>query len=197
MHILSFRKSCPEWQLTILEYRSEFGSGLGSHLNPQRSEERRPRFGDLLMEVRDAEPAEMRQVAELSRGLAADVLDPDPGADATSLSKYGFGADRWFECLVAVSETRVIGFACYCRIFEAHTRERRLWLGDLYVLPAARGKGVGGALVAALRKRADRLHCTGISLELARGNDVGRAFYAKVGAKPSDQIDVLRISTAR
>lgn len=147
------------------------------------------------MQVRNAGTADMAVVAELSRGLAAHVFDPDPGADVALLSSCGFGTDRWFECLVAVAGTRIVGFATYGRIFEAHTREKRLWVGDLYVRREARRSGAGRALIAALRERAGALGCVGLTLELARGNNLARSFYEKLGAKPSDQVGVVRIST--
>jgi GNAT superfamily N-acetyltransferase len=149
------------------------------------------------MQVRNAEAADMVEVAELSRGLAAHVFDPDPGKDLTLLSTSAFGPDRWFECLVAVAGTRIVGFATYSRIFEAHTREKRLWVGDVYVREEARRRGAGRALISALRERAEALGCTGINFELARGNNVARSFYEKLGAKPSDQVDVVRVSTVR
>ncbi len=146
------------------------------------------------MEVRSAEAADMSGIAELSRELAAHVLDSDPGNDVTLLSKCGFGPDRWFECLVAVAGTRVVGFVTYSRIFEAHTRAKRLWLGDLCVRPEARRNGVGRALMDAVRNRAAELGCASINLELARGNDVGRSFYRRLGAERSEEVDVLRLS---
>jgi copper chaperone CopZ/GNAT superfamily N-acetyltransferase len=133
------------------------------------------------MEIREAEAADMPEVAELSRELAAHVGDPDPGADAKLLAECGFGPERWFECLIALVDARIVGYALYCRLFEAHTRAKRLWLGDLYVGQRARGIGVGRALVAALRKRAADLGCDAFSLELARGNDIARSFYESLG----------------
>jgi len=149
------------------------------------------------MQVRSAETTDMAEIGELSRGLAAHVCDPDPGKGVALLSACGFGPDRWFECLVAIGGKGIVGFATYSRIFEAHTREKRLWVGDLYVRQEARRGGVGRALIAALRERAEALGCAGITLELARGNDVARSFYATLGAMPSDQLDVVRIPTVR
>jgi GNAT superfamily N-acetyltransferase len=150
-----------------------------------------------MVEVRTARPADMAEVGKLSRELAAHVLDPDPGNDVTPLSNCCFGPDRWIECLVAVMGTEIVAFATYCRIFEAHTREKRFWMGDLYVQQASRSKGVGRALVAALQDRATEVGCAGISLELARGNVAGQLFYERLGARRCEQVDVLRLSAMR
>src|SRR5215469_12793085 len=118
------------------------------------------------MRIRQAAPEDM-----------AHVDDPDPGSDASLLLNCGFGPDRWFECLVAEDGNRIVGFALFCRRFEAHTREKRVWVGDLCVVGNQRRHGIGRALVAAVRARAAELGCAAVDLELARGNDMARSFY--------------------
>ena len=76
------------------------------------------------MGIRQASFDDMAAIAELSRGLAAHVGDPDPGSDASLLSDSGFGHDRWFECFVAEEGSRIVGFVLFCRRFEAHTRQK-------------------------------------------------------------------------
>jgi GNAT superfamily N-acetyltransferase len=148
------------------------------------------------MLVRPAVPEDASAIAALARDLAAHVGDPDPGADPSLLLECGFGADRWFECLVAADSERILGFALYCRRFEAHTRQRRLWIGDLCVAQGERRHGVGLALVAALRARAAALGCGALDLELARGNDLARAFWRGLNAERCDQIEPLRLAVA-
>jgi GNAT superfamily N-acetyltransferase len=135
----------------------------------------------------------MSAIAELSRELAAHVDDPDPGSEASLLSDCGFGSERWFECLVAADSDRIVGFALFCRRFEAHTRQKRLWLGDLCVTADRRGDGVGRALVAAVESRAAELGCAGVDFELARGNDMARTFYNRLGAVNCDGVEPLRL----
>ena len=147
------------------------------------------------MRIRQAASEDMVAVAELSRELAAHVDDPDPGSDASLLLDCGFGPDRWFECLVAEDGNRIVGFALFCRRFEAHTRERRLWLGDLCVSRDQRHRGIGRALVAAVQTRATELGCAAVDLELARGNDVARSFYGHFKVVMSNAIEPWRLCT--
>jgi GNAT superfamily N-acetyltransferase len=149
------------------------------------------------MKVRQATCADMAEVAELSRQLAAHVDDPDPGADASLLLNCGFGLERWFECLVAEDGNRIVGFALFCRKFEAHTRTRRLWLGDLCVARDNRLSGIGRALIAAVQSRASELGCATVDFELARGNAIARAFYEQLGAAICDDVEPLRLSTSQ
>jgi GNAT superfamily N-acetyltransferase len=146
------------------------------------------------MIVRRASHADMATVAELSRELAVHVDDPDPGSDASLLLECGFGPDRWFECLIADDGGRVVGFALFCRKFEAHTRTKRLWLGDLCVTAEKRRKGIGHALIAAVRTRAAELGCAAVDFELAHQNDAARTFYDELGALNCDDIEPLQLS---
>ena len=146
------------------------------------------------MIVRRASHSDMEAVAELSRELAVHVNDPDPGPNASLLLELGFGPDRWFECLIADDGNRVVGFALFCRKFAAHTRTKRLWLGDLCVTADKRREGVGHALIAAVRARAAELGCTAVDFELASQNDTARAFYKELGALDCDDIEPLRLS---
>jgi GNAT superfamily N-acetyltransferase len=146
------------------------------------------------MKVRQATRADMADVAELSRQLAAHVDDPDPGANDSILLECGFGPDRWFECLIVEDGDRIVGFALFCRKFEAHTRTKRLWLGDLYIAQNKRRKGIGQVLIAAVRSRAAELGCATVDFELARGNATARAFYKQLGAAICEDVEPLRLS---
>src|SRR3954447_5337263 len=146
------------------------------------------------MKIRQASPEDMAAVAGLSRVLAAHVNDPDPGSDVSLLLDGGFGPDRWFECLVAEDGNRIVGFALFCRRFEAHTREKRVWLGDLCVAEDRRRDGIGRALVAAVQAHAAKSSCTAVDFELARGNDLARSFYKSLKAMVCNEIESWRLS---
>ena len=137
----------------------------------------------------------MAAIAELSRGLAAHVGDPDPGSDASLLSDSGFGHDRWFECFVAEEGGRIVGFVLFCRRFEAHTRQKRLWLGDVYVIEDQRRDGIGQALMATVQARAAELGCTAIDFELARGNRAARLFYEHLNGAVYEAVEPWGLPT--
>ncbi|MEZ5936266.1 MAG: GNAT family N-acetyltransferase [Alphaproteobacteria bacterium] len=142
------------------------------------------------MHVRQARDSDATAIARLSCELAGHVADPDPGLDISELMELGFGDSTWFDCLVAEVDSELVGFALYCKRFEAHTRSRKLWLGDLVVAKRHRRQGVGAMLVKALRARALDLKCDGIVLELWVQNATARDFYKKAGAELDAELEI-------
>jgi hypothetical protein len=65
--------------------------------------------------IRPMATGDAAAVAEMARELAAAVNDPDPALDPSDLVRDGTGAERWFDCLVAEVDGRLIGYAMICR----------------------------------------------------------------------------------
>jgi GNAT superfamily N-acetyltransferase len=143
--------------------------------------------------VRPMRPEDATDVVAMASELAAVVGDPEPALSESDLIRSGFGPERWFDCLVAELGGHRMGYAVFCRGFEAHTAKKRLWLGDLYVQPSARLSGVGHALMAAVARRALELGCEAVYWELWRANVAGAAFYRKFGAEQVADLAVMRI----
>ena len=141
--------------------------------------------------IRGVEPSDLPSVAALARLLAASVEDPDPGLGTADLFALSLGADPWFECLVALQDGLVVGFASFCKRFELHTRERVLWIGDLVSTPDRRGQGIGTALLNAVKSRGRALGCASILLEVWRKNHRARSLYARLGAEVLDDRDLV------
>ncbi|MGH1416808.1 MAG: GNAT family N-acetyltransferase [Pelagimonas sp.] len=144
-----------------------------------------------MMHIRPALEIDVPAIARLARDLASHVADPDPGTETDALLQYGFGDNRWFDCTVAEIDAEVVGFASYGKRYEIHTRSRRLWLGDLVVTRERRNRGVGKALVAALRQKAVEMGCDAIVLDLWTENGSARSFYRDVGAVRQAELEVL------
>jgi ribosomal protein S18 acetylase RimI-like enzyme len=145
------------------------------------------------MKIRPARREDAAAIAQLSRELAEHLADPDPGSDSGPILELGFGANRWFDCLVAEQEGEIAGFALYCRRFEAHTRSKKLYLADLAVAKGRRGEGIGETLIEALRKEASALGCKSIVFDLWVENTTARGFYERVGAVRDSELEVYAI----
>jgi GNAT superfamily N-acetyltransferase len=144
--------------------------------------------------VRPMRSEDAPDVVSMASELAAAVDDPAPALSESDLIRNGFGPERWFDCLVAELGGQPVGYAVFCKGFEAHTARKRLWLGDLYVRPGARRSGVGHALMAAVARRALELGCEAVYWELWRANVTGAAFYRKFGAEQAADLAVMRIN---
>jgi GNAT superfamily N-acetyltransferase len=147
--------------------------------------------------VRSMRPRDAAEIIQMARELAAVVCDPEPMLAESDLVRDGSGAARWFDCLVAELAGGLVGFALLGRAFEAHTAKRRLWLGDLYVRPAARGRGTGRALMTAVARHAVQLGCDGVYWELWRMNFAGAAFYRELRAEEVADLAIMRIDKER
>jgi GNAT superfamily N-acetyltransferase len=144
-----------------------------------------------------ARPEDADAIIAMAHELAASVHDPAPRLDRRQFINLGFGADPWFECFIATMRSEPAGFALFCRGLEAHTGQRRLWLGDLYVRPHARHAGLGGALIAAVARRGWEQGCDALYLELWRHNRGGRAFYDRLDAEIVEDLAILRLTRER
>src|SRR5260221_7999731 len=85
----------------------------------------------------------IRDLAEYEKLLDQVVADEE--ALVTGL----FGARPAAEVLIADVDDAPVGFALFFQSYSTFLARRGLYLEDLFVRPAARGKGVGGALMAA------------------------------------------------
>jgi hypothetical protein len=75
-----------------------------------------------------------------------------------------------------------------------------VWLDDLYVHPGSRGQGVGGLLMRRLAELAAAADCTHIAWVASASNQVGMAFYRRLGASLVHQAGdtvTLQIEPAR
>ncbi|HYM04885.1 MAG TPA: GNAT family N-acetyltransferase [Stellaceae bacterium] len=146
--------------------------------------------------ARSMRRADAADVVAMARELASVVRDPAPNLDAAALLRACGGPERWSECLVAESDGALLGYALFSRGFEAHTGKRRLWIGDLYLRPPARGIGAGRVLMAAIARRAMELDCSAIFWELWRPNTPARHFYGALGADACDDLAVMCLEGA-
>ena len=96
--------------------------------------------------------------------------------------------DRFFEpgepvfALVAESGGELLGLAHY--LFHRSTTriERLCYLNDLFTVPAARGRGVGRALISAVYDAARKAGSTRVYWQTHTSNAAGRILYDKVAA---------------
>src|SRR6185295_19325749 len=69
-----------------------------------------------------------------------------------------------------------------------------IYLEDLFVRPAHRGKGFGKALLVNLAKRAVSEQCSRVEWSVLDWNEPSIAFYKSLGANPASGWTVFRLT---
>ena len=145
--------------------------------------------------IRPATPADVATILGFVRDLAAFEREPD-AVDATEpeLAAALFGDAPAAEAVIAEAAGEAVGFALFFHNFSTWTGRRGLYLEDLYVTPAARGQGVGKALLRHLAALAVARDCARFEWSVLDWNADAIAFYRAVGAVGMDGWTVQRLS---
>lgn len=92
---------------------------------------------------------------------------------------WGWFMDPTHECkaLVYESDGEILGFAHHRRFSSPYPGTSHLFLDDLFTVPAARGRGVGRALIGRLTDMAAAEGRAGVQWMTAEDNHQARALY--------------------
>lgn len=144
--------------------------------------------------IRAAGPADVPALLSLIRELAAYEREPD-AVEATeeSLTAWLFGPDAVASCQVAELEGVVVGMALWYVTFSTWKGQPGLWLEDLYVQPALRGRGIGRDLLRALAGICAARGYPRLEWWVLDWNVDAHAFYRSVGARPQDEWTTWRL----
>jgi len=134
-------------------------------------------------------------VLSLVRELARyEKLSHEVTADVRTLRKSLFGARKVAEVLIGEFKKRPVAFALFFHNFSTFLGRPGLYLEDLYVKPAMRGKGIGKAMLAFLARLAKERGCGRLEWWVLDWNKPALAFYRKLGAVPMSDWTVYRLT---
>ena len=140
-------------------------------------------FSRGMLVIRKALAADVPQIRALIRELAAYERAPaEAVATEESLLRDGFGAQPRFGCLMAEWQGAVCGFALYFHNYSTWRGQRGMYLEDLFVRPAFRGKGAGKALFVELARIAVAEGCGRFDWQVLDWNTPSIEFYLRLGA---------------
>jgi len=132
--------------------------------------------------VRRARLAEAEILADLANDLNAHVGIASRPFTPERIRAHGFGPQTVFTPLVADLDGTVVGYAFFSLGYNTDVADRSVWLHDLYVVPAARGQGVGYALMAAVAAETVRAGCASLEWGVYDANAGALEFYRRLGA---------------
>jgi len=105
-----------------------------------------------------------------------------------------FGARRVAEVVIAYLDDEPVGFALYFHNFSTFVGRAGIYLEDLFVEPAHRGKGVGKALLIHIAKLAVERKCGRFEWAVLDWNTPSIDFYRSLGAAPLDDWTLFRLT---
>jgi GNAT superfamily N-acetyltransferase len=138
-----------------------------------------------MLRLRTAQAADVPLIFELIGELADyERLQHKMVGNANDLERHLFGEPRFAHALVAEWDGVAAGFALYFFNYSTFLCRPGLYLEDLFVRPAHRGRGIGLALLTALEQRARQLGCGRLEWSVLDWNESAIEFYRRFGARP-------------
>jgi GNAT superfamily N-acetyltransferase len=130
----------------------------------------------------------IREIAEYEK-LASSVV-----TDEATLRESLFGERPAAEAVIGRHHGEPVGFAVFCHNFSTFLGRRGMYLEDLFVRPAARGKGFGLALFRHVAHLARVRGCGRMEWSVLDWNEPAIRFYRALGAEGMDGWTVFRLT---
>lgn len=144
--------------------------------------------------LRAARPEDVPQVLALIRELADyERLSGAVVATEALLADALFGDAPAAEVVIAEVDGAPAGFALFFHTFSTFLGRRGLYLEDLFVRPAHRGRGIGTQLMRHLAALALARGCGRFEWTVLDWNAPAIGFYRALGAAPQDGWTVQRV----
>lgn len=154
---------------------------------------------DQEFELRQAVVADVPVLLELIRGLAEyERLMHLVAVTPEQLEEALFGARPAVEAMIAWTRSgnvdEAAGFALFFHNYSTFLGRRGLYLEDLFVRPAYRGRGCGKALLLALARLAHARNCGRFEWSVLDWNTPAQAFYQRLGATILPDWRIVRLT---
>lgn len=148
--------------------------------------------------IRSATPDDATHLVRLIHELAVyekleDEAEPDPDALRRHLAD---DARPRCEALLAVDDetSEAVGFALFFPNYSTFLTRWGVYLEDLYVQPAYRGRGIGFALLRRVAQIAVERGARRLDWAVLDWNAPAIAFYDRLGAEPLDDWTTMRLT---
>ena len=122
--------------------------------------------------------------------ISEDIMHFEAGRVAKQLERVCADPRRgsgW----IASMRGAPVGYLLAVYVFSLEHLGLTAEIDEFFVLPSARGKGVGGELLRVAESEFTRRGCTNVSLQLGKGNDRARAFYRRQGYRERAGFELL------
>lgn len=135
--------------------------------------------------IRPARPEDAGLILSLLGELAAYEKLPITITEADIAFDF-FGLRPLIECDLAFEGQQPAGLVTYYWTYATFRAARRLYLEDLFVLPAFRGRGYGKALLQYLARKGLAAGAARLEWQVLAWNAPAITFYQGIGAHPHE-----------
>lgn len=147
------------------------------------------------LHIREAVPGEEQIVFDFICKLADyEKLRHEVQATAADIGESLFGTAPKVHCDLALWDGKPAGFALWFYNYSTFRGRAGIYLEDLFVDDAMRGKGIGKALLRHLARRCVKEGLPRLQWWVLDWNAPSIAFYKSLGAVPQDEWTVYRVS---
>jgi GNAT superfamily N-acetyltransferase len=141
----------------------------------------------LMLLIRPAAVSDVPLLLRFSREFAEYERQPDAVViKEETLVRDGFGPQPKFRSLIAEWDGNAIGYALFFGIYSS-LKGSGIFLEDLFVREAFRGRGIGRALLSEVARIARQEGSYGVRWEVLSWNESAIKFYKSLGGKFFDE----------
>src|SRR5688500_12335409 len=145
--------------------------------------------------IDSATPDDIPTIRALIGELAEfERLSHEAQATDEQLHENLFGPKPSAEVVIARVGEEVAGFALFFHNYSTFLGKRGLYLEDLFVFPARRGRGIGRALMRHLAQLAVERNCGRFEWWVLDWNESAIRFYESLGARAMSDWTVYRLT---
>jgi GNAT superfamily N-acetyltransferase len=136
------------------------------------------------LDISPATAADVPLILSLINDLAEyEKLRHESVANETSIHEALFGPKPHAEAVIARFDGEPAGFALFFHNFSTFLGKPGLYLEDLFVRPAYRGRAIGKSLLSHLASLAVQRNCGRFQWQVLDWNRPSRDFYESLGAQ--------------
>ncbi|MCX6592275.1 MAG: GNAT family N-acetyltransferase [Acidobacteria bacterium] len=145
--------------------------------------------------LRLAQPADVPLIFKFIQGLAEYERLADSVVATESLLAETLFSDRpYAEVIIAEWAGAPAGFALFFHNYSTFLARPGIYLEDLFVDPAHRGRGIGKALLVRLAQLAVERNCGRLEWSVLDWNEPAIGFYRSLGAIAMDEWTINRVT---
>lgn len=145
--------------------------------------------------VRPAVVADVPVILSFVKKLADyERLSHEVVATEENLRRTLFGRRRMAEVAIGYLDRRPVGFVLFFHNYSTFLGRPGIYIEDLFVDTAFRGRGFGRALLQYVARLANRRGCGRLEWSVLNWNAPAIGFYRKLGAVPMSDWTVFRLT---